>query len=261
MKITRNITTTKPTPLEEIILVYKEIGETSHDLVNQVRKLKNTRKVGHAGVLDPFAEGLVIIGVNGGTKLIWDLEDQDKTYQFSMLYGIKTLSGDHQEVILDSNFNSYPNELEIREVLKSFIGIYPQEVPLLSNVKVNGYKLREITRKASNITRVENLVIFKTNAGDIKLNIPIKDVNILHLEFLKLEKIEQSEILLKSSDSFKESFTNIENKPASFILLSCIVKVSKGTYVRKLAEDIAAKSNQFATLISLKRVGIGNESI
>ena len=76
------------------INLHKPAGMTSHDAVNRVRKIFSTRKVGHAGTLDPAASGVLPIAINRATKFIEYLADRDKSYRAEILFGVATDSGD-----------------------------------------------------------------------------------------------------------------------------------------------------------------------
>lgn len=262
MKIIKSIDNSNIVFPDEVLLVYKDIGETSHDIINQIRKIKKTRKVGHAGVLDPFAEGLMLVGINNGTKEIWKYEDQTKEYEFEMILGIKTLSGDHQDKILSTSIINLPLQKDaILNVLKKFKGKYQQSVPILSNVKVEGKKLRELTRASKEIQFKDNHVKFIMDSSTKEIILPKREVEIYNISLINIHEISTQEILRYASEIFKETF--IQNKLDSIVFngIQIKVSVSKGTYIRVLNEDIANLFHTFGTLISLKRTRIGEFSL
>ena len=123
------------------LLVDKESDYTSRDVCNIIAKIFNANKVGHAGTLDPFATGLLIVGINNATKALSYIEGQYKTYEASLLLGQKTTSGDHTDEIIEEKEVPVFNEEDIKNIFQSLIGNMEQTVPITSAVHVNGRKL------------------------------------------------------------------------------------------------------------------------
>ena len=134
--------------MDGIILINKEKGCTSHDVVNKVKHIFN-EKVGHTGTLDPNATGLLPILVGKGTKLSAYLINHDKEYEVILKLGIKTDTADSEgKVINEQNVdNSMMQSEKIVKVLDSFIGKQMQTPPIYSAIKINGKKLYEYARK------------------------------------------------------------------------------------------------------------------
>ena len=134
--------------MDGIILINKEKGCTSHDVVNKVKHIFN-EKVGHTGTLDPNATGLLPILVGKGTKLSAYLINHDKEYEVTLKLGIKTDTADSEgKVINEQNVdNSMMQSEKIVKVLDSFIGKQMQTPPIYSAIKINGKKLYEYARK------------------------------------------------------------------------------------------------------------------
>lgn len=276
MHIIKEIIISQDKPDDKVLLVYKDIGETSHDVVDKVRKIYGTRKVGHAGALDPFAKGMLIVGIHNGTKAIWKFEDQVKGYNFEMILGIKTLSGDHQEKIIDVGVGpdnigiptqtnleneSYSNDT-IKSVFQNFPKNYSQQVPLLSSVKVHGHKLRELVRSCKDVQIIGNNAIFTMHDGKIiELEIPSKNVVLEKLELKSISQVGIDEILETASEDFSKSITEYNLEDVKLTKISGYAEVSKGTFIRKLAEDIAEKLGTFAFLCSLERVKCGEYTL
>ena len=151
------------------ILVNKKKNMTSRDVVNILTKILNTKKIGHTGTLDPFAEGILLVAVNKGLKVVKLLNYKDKEYIAKVKLGIKTDTLDITGNILEEKKEEL-NKEELAPVLKSFIGDYSYEVPIYSAIKVNGKKLYEYAR---NDQKVE-LPIKESYIYDIKL-IDFKD--------------------------------------------------------------------------------------
>ncbi len=154
--------------------INKAADMTSHDVVNRVRRILNTKKIGHAGTLDPFATGVLPVAVGKATKFIEYLANCDKSYRGEIFFGIETSTGDITGEIINQyqNFKMPPRNL-IDEVLKSFVGTIQQTPPKYSAIKINGQKAYELARK------------------NVEFNLPSREVKIYNLAI-----VEQSETTL-----------------------------------------------------------------
>ena len=133
--------------MNKIIVVNKAAGMTSHDVVNKIRKIFNTRKVGHTGTLDPDATGVLVVCINEATKLVQFLEADSKWYIAEVLVGRSTDTFDKSgNTIKEVPVLKLSNE-EVDECLSTFKGKISQIPPMYSAIKVNGKKLYEYARK------------------------------------------------------------------------------------------------------------------
>ncbi len=137
--------------MDKVILINKEKGSTSRDVVNSLTKILNERKIGHFGTLDPIAEGLLVVGLGALTKIGNFLENEDKEYIAEVLIGTSTTTYDITGDIIQKS-NKKVSKEELIEVLNTFIGTYSQEVPIYSAVKVKGKKLYEYARNNEIVT-------------------------------------------------------------------------------------------------------------
>lgn len=151
-----------------ILIVNKSEGFTSRDVVNKLSKIFNTKKIGHTGTLDPIAKGVLVVVIGKYTKLCEDLTQTYKEYVATFKLGILTDTLDITGNIIDEKSCNVSEE-EIRSVIASYKGVYDQEVPIYSSVKINGRKLYEYARNE------ENVVLPKREV-DIK-NIEVIDIN------------------------------------------------------------------------------------
>ncbi len=164
-----------------ILVVNKPIGISSHDCVNIVRRALKTKKVGHSGTLDVEASGVLVLGINKGTKLLNYLNQDDKAYTFTVRFGIKTDTLDHTGKILEAKPVAQLNDFDT--VLETFLGSYEQIPPAFSAVKVKGKKLYEYARDNKDIPEVPPRIlniydlkrisepIYHENSIDIKLQV------------------------------------------------------------------------------------------
>ena len=135
-----------------IIVVYKEAGYTSHDVVAKMRGICNQKKVGHTGTLDPEATGVLPVCLGSATKLCDMLTDKDKEYVAELLLGVETDTQDMTGQILTSHTVNV-SEDRVRSVCDSFIGEYAQVPPMYSALKVNGKRLYELARAGKEVER------------------------------------------------------------------------------------------------------------
>lgn len=140
-----------------IILINKEKGITSRDVVNLICKKLDTNKVGHTGTLDPIATGLMILCVGEGLKLVELLTGCDKDYIAKVRLGIKTDTYDITGKVLEEK-DVLLNKEDLINILNSFNGEYEQVVPIYSSVKVNGKKLYEYARNSEEVILPKHLV-------------------------------------------------------------------------------------------------------
>ena len=144
--------------MDGIILINKEKGLTSRDVVNKISKKLQIKKVGHAGTLDPIATGLLVIGVGKGTKILDLLTLDKKEYIATVSIGFKTDTYDITGNITEEHYNYHLDKDKLKNVLDSFKGSYNQEVPKFSAVKIDGKKLYEYARKQIDIELPKRLV-------------------------------------------------------------------------------------------------------
>ena len=138
--------------MDGIIVVNKQKGCTSHDVVNKVKKIVN-KKVGHTGTLDPLATGVLPLLIGKGTLCSKYLINHDKVYEVSLKLGISTDTMDAEGKIIEEkkvNSNILAKE-NVEKVLSSFIGKQEQTPPIYSAIKVAGKKLYEYARKGQEV--------------------------------------------------------------------------------------------------------------
>ncbi|QVK19442.1 tRNA pseudouridine(55) synthase TruB [Mycoplasmatota bacterium] len=202
-----------------ILLLNKPKKMTSHDCVNQVRKIFHTKKVGHLGTLDPNVTGVLPLCINDATKIIQFLDKSNKEYIAEVTIGYSTTSEDSSGEIVEKNddLKSISRE-QLLDVLNSFLGKQIQIPPMISSVKVNGKKLYEYARQ------------------NIEVERPKRTIEVYDIELLSQED-------------------NFTGKEVSFnVRIHC----SKGTYIRTLAVDIGKKLGYPSHMSDLIRIKSGN---
>jgi tRNA pseudouridine55 synthase len=130
------------------ILINKPAGITSHDVVDRLREITKIKRIGHSGTLDPFATGLLILGIGREfTKKLSIFQKKDKEYIATLRLGAESDTFDRDGKIVERKVEKIPERKEIEEVLKNFLGEIEQIPPAFSAKKIKGKKLYELARK------------------------------------------------------------------------------------------------------------------
>ena len=119
---------------------------TSHDIVAVARRVLGTKKVGHAGTLDPMATGILVLGFNNGTRLLQYITDGDKTYQATVVLGVATVSDDADGEIISRSDVSQITDLQIEAEFAKMRGTIMQRPSSVSAVKVDGERAYDRVR-------------------------------------------------------------------------------------------------------------------
>ena len=155
------------------LVVDKEPGMTSHDVVAIGRKALGTRKVGHAGTLDPMATGILVLGFNNGTRLLQYITDGDKTYQATVVLGAATVTDDVEgEVISTADTSAITNDMITAELIK-MRGTIMQRPSSVSAVKIDGERAYDRVRSGEDVV------------------LPSREVTISQLDVLAIRHLEK----------------------------------------------------------------------
>ena len=221
-------------PSSGILLVDKPKGVTSHDVVSFARGLLHTKRVGHAGTLDPMATGLLILGFGNATRLLNYLLGHNKTYEAVIRLGESTNTDDADGDVVSSadDENGIINFANIDEILKelrvviakNFTGSIMQTPTSFSAIKVNGVRAYDLAREGKDV-HLEPREIF------------IYDFSLLDAHF------------------------SVGVSGAKVIDVRASVSCSSGTYIRALARDLGRVLGVGGHLVSLRRTRIGDFSI
>ena len=210
-----------------LVLIDKPSGWTSHDVVARLRKLAGTRRVGHAGTLDPMATGLLLIGVNSATKLLTFLVGENKTYEAAIRLGASTITDDKE-----SEFTAVanPDDVEsltparVEEALKALRGPIEQVPSSVSAIKVDGER-----------------AYAKVRSGD-EVKLKARPINIHRFEI-----VGEPRLVIEGENTFLD--------------FEAIIDCSSGTYIRALARDLGVALGVGGHLTALRRTKIGSYSI
>ena len=215
-----------------LLFVDKPEGLTSHDVVARGRRWAGTRKVGHAGTLDPMATGLLILGIESATKLLTFLVGADKTYITTIRLGASTITddreGDYLEFAPNEAIAALINDDELYTRIDASIGALRGEIlqvpSSVSAIKVNGER-----------------AYAKVRSGD-EVKLAARPVTISRFDILGEPRI-------------------VTQDEHSFIDFDAIIDCSSGTYIRALARDLGAALGVGGHLTALRRTRIGQYSI
>ena len=136
-----------------LVVVDKPQGWTSHQVVARCRRLYGTRKVGHAGTLDPMATGVLLVGVGRATRLLGHLAGHDKTYVATIRLGEATTTDDAEGELISAAGASGITDEQVRAAVAPFVGAISQVPSAVSAIKVDGVKLYQLARKGEEIER------------------------------------------------------------------------------------------------------------
>ncbi|MGG5175509.1 tRNA pseudouridine(55) synthase TruB [Pseudarthrobacter sp. J1763] len=207
--------------LSGLVIVDKPQGFTSHDVVARMRRLAGTRKVGHAGTLDPMATGVLVIGVNKATRLLTYIVGTTKTYTATIRLGQSTITDDAEGEFTSSASTVNITEEAVRAQIAVLSGEIQQVPSSVSAIKVNGER---------SYARVR--------AGE-EVQLAARPVTIHRFEL--------------------HSFTRPDGEDV--VDLDVTVECSSGTYIRALARDLGQALNVGGHLTALRRTHVGPYSI
>ncbi|MCR4734250.1 MAG: tRNA pseudouridine(55) synthase TruB [Treponema sp.] len=199
-----------------IVLLAKKNGPTSFSSLNAVKKALNTKKVGHTGTLDSFAQGLLVVCTGRLTKLAGNITEFDKEYEAVIKFGEETDTLEYTGNIIYRA--PLPDEENLKNAVKKFLGTIMQKPPAFSAIHVNGKRASDLARD-----------------GQIA-DIPEREIKVFKAEIIEIKKNEKNLV-----EYCRINFS-----------------VSKGTYIRSLARDIAKECGSAGHLIGLYRKKVGN---
>lgn len=195
-----------------IIVVKKEKNMTSFDVVNCIRKIFNTKKVGHTGTLDPIATGVLVVVIGKYTKLVNILTSSDKEYIATLKLGIQTDTYDITGNIINKKEYDVDKD-KIINTLNSFLGSSLQEVPIYSAVKINGKKLYEYARE------------------NIDIELPKREIDVKEIELLSFEKDTIKFRCIVSKGTYIRSLINdIGIKLNTYATMSELTRTKQGEF-------------------------------
>lgn len=202
-----------------IVVVDKPGGMTSHDVVGRCRRLFGTRKVGHAGTLDPMATGVLVVGIERATKILGLLTATDKSYEATIRLGQTTSTEDAEGELLQQVSATHVTSEQIEAAVSPLRGPIEQVPSAVSAIKVDGKRAYQLAREGQAV------------------ELPARPVRIDRFEVLAVRReIEEVD---------------------GVIDVDVVVDCSSGTYIRALARDVGAALGVGGHLTALRRTRVG----
>lgn len=195
--------------MDGILIVNKEAGMTSHDVVFKLRKILKTKKIGHSGTLDPNATGVLVVLVGKATKILPFIEDIDKEYIATMELGKKTLSDDIWDETLMEKEIIPISDFEL--ILSTFKGKIMQKPPMISSIKINGKKLYEYARNGETV------------------EVPLREVEIYDIECLSAEEM-KFKVHCSSGTYIRSLCVDIAEKSGNLGCMSSLIRSKVGRF-------------------------------
>jgi tRNA pseudouridine55 synthase len=220
-----------PEPTSGLVVVDKPAGITSHDVVARVRRLAGTRKVGHAGTLDPMATGVLVLGVNRATRLLGHLTLTDKRYAATVRLGVSTTTDDAEGDVVDTHSTDSLTEAAVRDALAAFVGEIDQVPSAVSAIKVDGKRAYARVRDGEEV------------------DLPARRVTVHSIEVVSTSLDRRGESL----DQRGESLDRRDGVATVDLEVHC----SSGTYIRAIARDLGAGLGVGGHLTALRRTAVG----
>ena len=243
-----------PTVGDGLLIVDKPAGWTSHQVVGFCRRLAGTRKVGHAGTLDPMATGVLVVGVNRATRLLTYIVGADKTYRATIRLGVGTLTDD-AEGVATSVAAAGDVEAVTPEVLRAAVadltGNLSQVPSTVSAIKIDGQRSYTRARAGEDVVLAGRPVtVSQFDVLDVRCDTGVPPQEEAD-DPAAVHRRERGEVRVEVPTS------DIPADPVPVIDVDVEVSVSSGTYVRALARDLGAALGIGGHLTSLRRTRVG----
>ena len=218
-----------------VIVINKEKGYTSFDIVNKIRRLFGIKRIGHTGTLDPLAEGVLIICIGKATKIVELLTSEDKEYIAGVELGKKTDTYDIEGKIIEENI--VPSNINLNEVLLNYKKTYMQEVPIYSAVKVNGKKLYEYARNSKEV------------------NLPKKKVTIKEIELLsRNNNIFKFKAHVSKGCYIRSLINDIGSYLGCGAIMTSLIRIRQGNVDINIANQMSDIENRNLKIYSIEEV-------
>ena len=228
--------------MQGIVIVNKESGWTSFDVVNKLKHIYNTKKVGHLGTLDPMAEGVLPVAVGRATKLFDYYLNKTKTYIANIKFGVLTDSLDATGAVIKTEDINI-TEAEFKKALNSFVGKISQVPPRVSAKKINGRRAYDLAR------------------NNIEFEIKPKNVTIYEIEYISkvADNEYQFKVVCEAGTYIRSLCRDIGEKLNTIATMTKLVRTKAGEFSIENSHTISEiESNKDAFLLPLEKV-LNNE--
>lgn len=238
---------TDPRPVLDrsgLVIVDKPAGMTSHDVVGRMRRIFRTRRIGHSGTLDPAATGVLVVGVERGTRFLAHVVTHDKRYAATVRFGASTLTDDAEGEVLST---ADPSQLaalttdRIRAAFAEQTGEIMQRPSSVSSVKVDGRRAHELVREG------------------VEVVLPERPVTVFSLEVDEVRLLPRSASGGRGTDGGEDAtHAGLSGLSGEAVVEADIrVHCSSGTYIRAIARDVGESLGVGGHLTALRRLSVG----
>jgi tRNA pseudouridine55 synthase len=207
-------------PDSGVVIVDKPAGLTSHDVVARIRRLAGTRKVGHAGTLDPMATGVLVVGINRATRLLGYLSATNKAYDATIRLGLATITDDSEGDPVGGSTTHGVTETQVRDALAGFVGSIEQRPSAVSAIKIDGKRAHQRVREGEEV--------------------------VLQARAVTIHELQVHQIR-READSGGGEVLDVD------VSVAC----SSGTYIRAIARDLGELLSVGGHLTALRRTSVG----
>ncbi|MHA7270016.1 tRNA pseudouridine(55) synthase TruB [Arthrobacter sp. HLT1-20] len=222
--------------LSGLVIVDKPQGWTSHDVVGRMRRLAGTRKVGHAGTLDPMATGVLVVGINKATRLLTYIVGTSKNYQATIRLGATTITDDAEGDVTATSATAAVTDEAIEAGIAKLRGPISQVPSSVSAIKVNGERAYARVRSGEEVT------------------LAARPVTIHSFDVLAIRHGVPADAPADSPDA--PMYDGV-----TYVDVDVTVRCSSGTYIRALARDLGADLGVGGHLTALRRSSVGPYSL
>ena len=230
--------------VDGLVVVDKPAGMTSHDVVARLRRIAHTRRVGHAGTLDPMATGVLVLGVNRGTRLLHHLVLTNKVYTATIRLGIATVTDDAQGAVLTTASAAAVSENDVCAALPALTGAIQQIPSSVSAIKVDGQ------RSYARVRAGEDVVLAAR---------PVTVHRFEALRFARPARVADADVM--DADVPDVDVLDVDVLDVDVLDVDVLVECSSGTYVRALARDLGTALGVGGHLTALRRTRVGPFSV
>jgi tRNA pseudouridine55 synthase len=233
----------RPTAPDGFLVVDKPAGWTSHDVVGRVRRLAGTRKVGHAGTLDPMATGVLVVGVGRATRLLTYVVGADKAYDATIRLGVGTTTDDAEGEVVAAPGYAGGDDAALRAAVAGLTGDILQGPTAVSAIKVDGKR-----------------AYARVRAGEA-VELAARPVTVSSFEVRAVRPGTVVEPVGTTVAAPEPGVGNHPSRTVPVLELDLSVVVSSGTYVRALARDLGAALGTAGHLTALRRTRVGGHTV
>ena len=241
---------------DQIIVINKPIGMSSTGALNIFKRQNSGKKAGHAGTLDPLADGVLVVATGKMTKQISVIQKGEKEYLAEFVFGASTRSLDTEYYphIFDNEVAAKVSEVKLNSIISSYIGEVEQRPPKFSAIKINGERAYELVRKG------------------VEFDTPIKTVSIHGIELLEVSEDTVNNLRCNSSKlSMRNKFIEeyeaedkelwAENKEQEIIKAKFKITCGSGVYIRSIVRDMAEQLGTVGYMTELTRTRVGEYTL